>query len=567
MPKSPVSRHNRWQRNSQILGWLCLALGLLALAGRFGVLFDFPNNWHLGNIMKVNTALLLMGIAICLLFLHRQWTKTGHLGLIFILLITPLTLWGYAGGTEWKIENGILNKIFLPAFTATPERLPLMTAINIMVLAVALLTVSLGWYLVGQFLAAFLFILAYASLIGNLYNIDGFHAQESFSGISTQTALTVALLSLGILLYRPANGWMKMVSSKYSGGLLTRTAVSYFLLVAPIFIGFYMYSLSHWHLTPGLGILSLFILSCLITLPFIYYFLQRLNTLDARLQKAHHKLQIANTGLSARNLELSEALADVKAGNRELALMTKEVLLSSQALEIKNKELSRLNQSLDYIVHMASHDLKTPVYNLELLLKELKPALEPHMQPDEARLVTMVGNSIFSLKSTIEGLTQIIKSQQLILGLQVTFSLTKLIQEIRKELEREIQQNHAQIEKHLQIDTVVFSRIHLRSVLFNLLSNALKYRAPDRPLKITISTKAVPVGIEIDFADNGLGMSESQLCKLFTIYKRFHSHIDGSGIGLYLVKQTIENNGGTIRVESTEGAGTRFIIFLPQNKK
>ncbi|GEO02804.1 hypothetical protein AAE02nite_04680 [Adhaeribacter aerolatus] len=544
-----------------------LGLGLLDLAGQFYRLFSNPDKVSLVTSMQWQTALALVIMGGCLIFLHRNLKIPARLGAGLMLALALLNLADFL----WKKNWGIIFW-FSPApaqhfASATPDWILLLNAFNIMLLAVAVLFITSGWFGTGQLLAAFLFIVAYASFIGNLYNIGHFSVPHNLEGLTSQTAPVLILFSLGLLLCYPHKGWLKMMSSQYLGGMLARYSFSYFLLVTPIFIGFYLYTLTAWQLTPGLGILSLFILTCLISLPITYYYLQRLNNLDTRLRKAHQELQITNTDLSGRNEALSEALDDVKAGNRELAVMTKEVLLSSQALEAKNKELSRLNQSLDYIVHMASHDLKTPVYNLELLLKELRLTLEPHMQAHEEKLVTMVGNSIASLKGTIEGLTQIIKSQQLIIGLQVAFSLNKLILEVKKELELEIEQSGAKIQKHLEVDTLVFSQIHLRSVLLNLFTNALKYRSPNRTLLINISSLAVPNGVKIIFADNGLGMSAYQAANLFTIYKRFHTHVEGSGIGLYLVKQTIENNGGTIRVESTEDAGTCFTIFLPQVKK
>ncbi|KAA5542857.1 sensor histidine kinase [Adhaeribacter rhizoryzae] len=565
---SPTVRKNQWKQYSLVLAWAGLALGLLDLFNHFFTIFNQTRQANWETNMQWHLALALVLASGGLFYLHRNWLIIVRLGAMLILLLAFLYLAEFFWQTDWHLFPVTLAESAQEfAQQEIPHWVLLLNGLNLILLALILLSFSLGWTLPGQLMAAFLFLLAYASLIGNLYNIDGLYPLKNFSGITSHTALTLALISLGLLFYCPSKGWMKIVYSPYLGGMLARYSFSYFLLVSPIFMGFYLYTLSEWNLTPGLGILSLFILTCLITLPITYYYLHRLNALDARLRKAHQELQITNTDLSGRNQELSEALADVKIGNRELAVMTKEALLGSQALEAKNKELSRLNQSLDYIVHMASHDLKTPIYNLELLLQELRPSLEPHMQAHEEKLVIMVANSIASLKSTIEGLTQIIKSQQLIIGKQVAFSLTKLIQEIKKELAREIEQSDAQINKYLEVDTIVFSQIHLRSVLFNLFSNALKYRVPDRSLVVDIRSQAVPNGLELIIQDNGLGMSEYQVAHLFTIYKRFHKHVEGSGIGLFLVKQTIENNGGTIQVESTESVGTRFTIFLPQQKK
>jgi signal transduction histidine kinase len=64
--------------------------------------------------------------------------------------------------------------------------------------------------------------------------------------------------------------------------------------------------------------------------------------------------------------------------------------------------------------------------------------------------------------------------------------------------------------------------------------------------------------------DNGLGISEKHIKNLFTMFKRFHDHVEGSGVGLYIVKRIIENTGGRIEVESKLGKGTTFYVYLPR---
>jgi signal transduction histidine kinase len=95
------------------------------------------------------------------------------------------------------------------------------------------------------------------------------------------------------------------------------------------------------------------------------------------------------------------------------------------------------------------------------------------------------------------------------------------------------------------------------------LSNAIKYRRPDAVLEIGVSSKLVNNVVIIEFADNGLGIDLSNnKHKIFKPYNRFHTEIEGKGIGLYLVQSQVQMLGGKISVSSKVGVGTTFIIEL-----
>ena len=114
---------------------------------------------------------------------------------------------------------------------------------------------------------------------------------------------------------------------------------------------------------------------------------------------------------------------------------------------------------------------------------------------------------------------------------------------------------------------IFYARKNLRSILYNLLSNAIKYRSPDRPLLVRIRTEQVGPETVLSVQDNGLGIRPHQLHKLFSMFTRLHSHVEGTGIGLYMIKRIIENNGGTIEVESEIEAGTRFTVRFKNTVK
>ena len=99
--------------------------------------------------------------------------------------------------------------------------------------------------------------------------------------------------------------------------------------------------------------------------------------------------------------------------------------------------------------------------------------------------------------------------------------------------------------------------------MYNLLSNALKYRHPDRPPAVAIRCHQTATATELSVQDNGLGLSPEQQARLFTLFRRLHHHVEGSGVGLYLSKKIVENAGGTLTVRSQAGAGSIFTVLMP----
>jgi signal transduction histidine kinase len=119
-----------------------------------------------------------------------------------------------------------------------------------------------------------------------------------------------------------------------------------------------------------------------------------------------------------------------------------------------------------------------------------------------------------------------------------------------------------QIQTEFKVPAVVFFRKHVRSILYNLLSNAIKYRHTTRAPLIQIRSRQEGDEICLSISDNGLGMHPEYIPKLFTPFKRLHTHIEGTGIGLYMIKRMIENHEGRISVESELGIGTTFYVFF-----
>ena len=113
----------------------------------------------------------------------------------------------------------------------------------------------------------------------------------------------------------------------------------------------------------------------------------------------------------------------------------------------------------------------------------------------------------------------------------------------------------------------IFSiRGFIHSIIYNIISNAIKYKSPERKPEIQVKIYQEDNNIILIIADNGLGIDlPHQRDKVFGLYKRFHFHTEGKGVGLYTVKTQVEILGGKIDVQSDVDKGTTFKISLPSN--
>jgi signal transduction histidine kinase len=139
-----------------------------------------------------------------------------------------------------------------------------------------------------------------------------------------------------------------------------------------------------------------------------------------------------------------------------------------------------------------------------------------------------------------------------------------VVEDVRLDLAPLFEAAHAQLTVGVaDFPPVLCSEKNLRSVIYNLLSNAVKYRHPDRRPHIDVQAHVSAGYTVLEVHDNGLGLGPTHLPKLFDMFQRFHPHIEGTGIGLYMVKRMVENAGGRIEVHSQLGAGTTFFVRLP----
>jgi signal transduction histidine kinase len=258
---------------------------------------------------------------------------------------------------------------------------------------------------------------------------------------------------------------------------------------------------------------------------------------------------------------------DLRQSKQELAATNEKLQASNEDLTQSNQQLAYINADMDNFIYTASHDLKAPINNIEGLMKALLRQL-PQQSLDDPRVnrtISYIQEAVERFKRTIASLTEVVKLQKDNNQVVTQVDLRKLLEEVKLDLLPLITETSAHIVLDLDnCPSIEFAEKNLRSILYNLLSNAIKYRSGERPPLVQVSCQTNGTYKVLTVEDNGLGMDLTGEGKLFSMFTRLHSHVEGSGIGLYMVKKIVDNAGGKIEVESEVGTGSTFRVYFKQ---
>lgn len=244
---------------------------------------------------------------------------------------------------------------------------------------------------------------------------------------------------------------------------------------------------------------------------------------------------------------------------------TKEDLHSSnEELNESIDELSRINQELDNFVYSASHDLKAPLNNIEGLVGLLEPTDD--RDTEQVEILQLISKSVRQFKEVVNDMTFMAQTAKENQEMHLV-DFPTLMSEIKNDLRHLINSTGATIVLDLDIKYIQYLRKEVRSILSNLMANAIKYKHPDRSPRITVRTTVTSKEILLEVEDNGRGIEAEYIPELFDKYFRISSTIEGSGLGLFIVKKMVENRGGRIEVVSKKGEGSRFSVFLQPQKE
>lgn len=230
-------------------------------------------------------------------------------------------------------------------------------------------------------------------------------------------------------------------------------------------------------------------------------------------------------------------------------------------LQLKNKELEKINFELDRFVYSVSHDLRAPLTSVLGLVHLLREEIKTENHQYYFHLMV---ESISKLDNTIRDILAYARNNRMKV-VKEALDLKSMTASILENLSY-LNENGLNVRK-----VVVFKgnhlinadRVRMQTILNNLLSNAIKYRHQGRKLKIEISCKVLRNRIHLSVKDNGMGIEPRHLPYIFDMFYRTDERSSGSGLGLYIVKETILKLKGKINVKSVVGEGTQIDISLP----
>ncbi len=238
-------------------------------------------------------------------------------------------------------------------------------------------------------------------------------------------------------------------------------------------------------------------------------------------------------------------------------LKKKEIELS----ELSSTLLKR-NSELQQFAYITSHNLRSPVANLLSLVRLFK---KEELGAVNSNYFSKITECVAILHETLNDVNEILSFRTVTEEITATVQLERLLETVTASIGEWIQKTETKITHEFHVKEINFPKRILHSVFQNLITNAIKYAKPGATAEIHITASELPNHYTIVFADNGTGIDmEKYGDKIFQLFQRFHTGIDGKGMGLYIIKTQLESYKGTISISSKKGQGTIFTITLPK---
>jgi signal transduction histidine kinase len=236
----------------------------------------------------------------------------------------------------------------------------------------------------------------------------------------------------------------------------------------------------------------------------------------------------------------------------------------TKQLEEANENLLKQNQNLEQFSYVISHNLRAPIAQILGLLSVIDNDRSKHEL--DQNIIDYLHKAASNLDMIVTDLNAILLMRNQSTENKEKVNLNEVckltIESMRSLIESSDATIHCDFSK---VGTLFSNRTFLNSILYNLISNGIKYRDPKRNPEIWVRSSQSEAYVCIAVSDNGLGLDLNVVKpeKLFKLYSRMHNHTEGKGMGLFIVKEQVDSLNGKIEVESKPGAGTTFRIYLP----
>jgi len=282
-----------------------------------------------------------------------------------------------------------------------------------------------------------------------------------------------------------------------------------------------------------------------------------------RTRELHEKsmeIQSQNEELTAQNDQISAQREQLESARDQLTKMNMEL---EQLVKERTSKLEKTISELDRFVYSASHDLSAPLKSILGLLNIAK------IDNDKKRTreyLDFMEDSIHKLEEVIKSLISYSRNTRLEIKTE-DILIHQLIKEIINELAYLSSSHHIKFKMQIPEGlTVVSDRQRMKIILHNLISNSIKYSDPKKnDSAVIISSETIGKKMVIRIRDNGIGIAKDQLSKIFSMFYRATENSTGSGLGLFIVRETLNSLKGKIKVRSQLHEFTEFEITLPMD--
>ncbi|MDP5199471.1 PAS domain S-box protein [Flavobacterium sp. DG2-3] len=250
--------------------------------------------------------------------------------------------------------------------------------------------------------------------------------------------------------------------------------------------------------------------------------------------------------------------------------------MNALELEQKNNELEEMNKELQSFAYISSHDLQEPLRKIQTFASQIIEKESENLSENGMDKFKRMQNAAQRMQTLINDLLAYSRTniQERIF---IKTDLAQIIGEVKEDLTEELEQKSAviKIEKNSEVDIIPFQ---FKQLLYNLISNSLKFSNPEIPIVITITSeialgkdlaeeKLIPAKkyCHVKVSDNGIGFEAQYNKKIFEVFQRLHGRdrYNGTGIGLAIVKKIVENHNGIITASGLQNEGASFDIYIP----
>jgi signal transduction histidine kinase len=278
-----------------------------------------------------------------------------------------------------------------------------------------------------------------------------------------------------------------------------------------------------------------------------------------QLKKTKAQLKRMNGILEQQVAQRTKELETIVAELKEVIISRKKA--EEELAKISN-DLMQRNTNLQQFTFIVSHYLRAPVASILGISDVLKYKLSGE---EKSEIEQFLFNAVKQLDEIVKDLNNILQTKFEITGKKELVHFSTLISAIKLSIENTIEMKNVQIMMDFSaIEKITTIKSYIHSIFYSLISNSIKFRNPHKTHILRIKSETDKEKIRISFKDNGMGIDLKQHGeKIFGPYQRFHMHIEGKGLGLFMVKTQVEVLGGNISVKSEPNIGTEFIVEFP----